>query len=550
MRKSPEVLGLVALATCLTGCPKPPTPSASNTPTTPSSGIQFVDKHEQAGIDFTYTIRGERPLTIRQAMPGGCAFLDYNHDGNLDILCISYQVALFEGDGKGQFHNVTKEAGLTLPDGWWMGVAVGDYDNDGFDDLYISKYRGGQLFHNEAGKGFKDVTAAMGLKPQEWGSACAFGDIDNDGFLELFIGNYVQFDEKAIQLCPVKNIKTSCSPTVYNPYFGRLFHNAKGKHFDDISESRMPKNLSGKVLGAMFADFDDSGHQSLFLANDETPADFLQNLGKSFKNIAEPAGVAFQDDGKPYGGMGGDWGDYDNDGKLDLFVGTFALENKMVFTNDGGGLFSDKSVALGIAEPAMLSVTFGSKWFDADNDGDLDLMLGNGYIADNIALYEPARTYRQKILFFESEEGTKFANRSATAGEAFTRDIVGRGLATGDYDNDGRVDVFVVDADGKPLLLHNESTSKGHWVSLKLEGKASNRSGYGAKVWIEAEGKKRLRHCHADGSYFSSSDPRIHLGIGKATSAEVTVQWTTGKKEHFTVPADQTTVLKEGAGKP
>ncbi len=550
MLKLRNALALMALP-LLVGCPKAvKSPTAGQA--TAKAGLRFEDHRERAGIDFTYTLPASRPITILQSMPGGCAFLDYNGDGNLDLLCISYQVALFQGDGKGKFTDVTASAGLKLPDGWWMGVAVGDYDNDGFDDIYLSKYGGGQLFRNESGRKFRDVTQETGLKPQTWGSSCAFGDYNNDGNLDLFVGNYVEFNKETIQLCPVKNIKTSCSPTVYNPLFGVLYQNLGFGKFTDVTAKVIPKNVSGKVLGSQFVDFDNSGRPSLFLANDETPADFLHNLKAGFKNIAEPAGVAYQDDGKPFGGMGGDWADFNEDGKLDLFLGTFAMENKMLFVNEGSDLFTDRSAAMGIAQPAMLSVTFGTKWLDADNDGDMDLILANGYVADNIALYEPSRTYRQKTLLFESEKGERFVERGATAGEAFSRPLVGRGLATGDYDNDGRVDVFVVDADGKPLLLHNESEVSGrHWVSLKLEGNgtSSNRNGYGAMVWIEANGKKQMRHCHADGSYFSSSDPRIHLGVGAATSVEVTVRWPSGKKESFAVTTDKTETLKEGTGK-
>jgi enediyne biosynthesis protein E4 len=552
VQKLRRLLGLLAVP-LLAGCPGGVKPSAAP-PSTETPGLRFEDHQEKSGLNFTYSLPGPRPITILQSMPGGCAFLDYDRDGNLDLLCISYSIALFRGDGTGKFTDVTTSAGLQLPDGWWMGVAVGDYDNDGWDDIYLSKYEGGQLFHNESGKKFTDKTKIAGIKSQAWGSSCTFGDYNGDGKLDLFVGNYVEFNKDTIQLCPVKNIKTSCSPTVYNPLFGSLYQNSGAGKFTNVTSKVLPNNVSGKVLGSHFVDFDGSGRQSLYLANDETPADLLHNLKTGFKNIAEPAGVGYQDDGKPFGGMGGDWADFNEDSKIDLFLGTFAMENKMLFVNESDSLFTDRSAALGIAQPAMLSVTFGAKWLDADNDGDLDLMLANGYIADNIALYEPSRTYRQKTLLFESEEGERFTERSATAGEALLRPLVGRGLATGDYDNDGRVDAFVVDSEGKPLLLHNESaTATGrHWVSLKLEGNGttSNRSGYGAMVWIEANGKKRMRHCHADGSYFSSSDPRIHVGVGAATSAVVTVRWPSGKKESFPVPADKTVPLKEGTGKP
>ncbi|MGC4043839.1 MAG: CRTAC1 family protein [Armatimonas sp.] len=535
------------LALLILGCtPK----NSTGTEQKPSEGLHFIDRREEAGVNFTYTLPGPRPITILQSMPGGAAFLDYDNDGNLDLLCISYEVALFKGDGKGKFTDVSTETGLKLPQGWWMGCAVGDYDNDGYDDIYISRYQGGVLLHNEGGKGFRDVTQIAGIAAQPWGSACAFGDYDNDGKLDLFIGNYVEFNEKTMQLCQVKNVKTSCSPTVYNPLFGKLMHNNGNGKFQDATPTIVPKNVSGKVLGAHFIDFDGMGHQSLFLANDETPSDLLHNQGaEPFKNIAEPSGVAFQTDGKPYGGMGGDWGDFNEDGRPDLFMGTFALENKMIYVNEEDELFTDRGLALGIAQPSMLMVTFGAKWLDADNDGDLDLIFCNGYIADNIHLYEPSRAYKQKTMLFENEnDGRKLTDRGASAGEAFSKLLVGRGLATGDYDNDGLVDAFVVDADGKPLLLHNESKSKGNWISLKLEGARSNRSAYGAKVRIEAGGKTRLRHYHADGSYFSSSDPRIHIGIGQEKAVSLTIEWPSNLKERFTAEANKTTLCKEGTG--
>jgi enediyne biosynthesis protein E4 len=309
MRKSHRLLSLLTVL-LLVGCPG----ASKKTVTQPSpeirSGLRFDDHLATSGIDFTYSLNGIHPITILQSMPGGCAFLDYNGDGNLDVLCISHQIALFQGDGTGKFIDVTESAGLKLPQGWWMGVAVGDYDNDGWDDLYLSKYGGGQLFHNESGKKFADVTVNAGIKPQTWGSSCTFGDYDNDGKLDLFVGNYVEFNKETIQLCPVKDVKTSCSPTVYNPLFGVMYQNSGTGKFTDVTSKVIPKNVSGKVLGTQFIDFDNSGRQSLFLANDETPADLLKNLKTGFKNIAEPAGVAYQDDGKPFGGMGGDWADF------------------------------------------------------------------------------------------------------------------------------------------------------------------------------------------------------------------------------------------------
>lgn len=495
-----------------------------------AAAARFTDVATKAGIDFRYAIAGKRPINILQAMGGGCAFLDVNGDGSLDILLISQRVALYQGDGKGGFTDVTEAAGLaSLPAGWWMGCAVGDYDNDGFDDLYLSAYRGGVLLHNEGGKAFRDVTKQAGIAPQPWGTACTFGDYDNDGRLDLYIGNYVKFGPDSVQLCKVKDFLTSCSPTVYEAEKGALYRNLGKGRFQDVTRETGADDVTGKALGAVFFDADGTGRQSLMLPNDEVPSDLLWNTdGSHFKNIGEIAGVAYTESGKPYGGMGVDRGDVDGDGRLDIAIGTFTLENRLVLINQGSRLFVDQSEPLGVAGPAMSYLTFGTKFLDFDNDGDLDIMFANGYIADNVAKYEPARAYREPTLLLRNEDGKQFTDLSKQAGPDLQREIVGRGLATGDYDNDGRVDVIIADGEGPPLLLHNETSSPGNYLSLRLIGTKSNRNGYGATVTIEAGGKRQTRACHADGSYLSSSDSRVHVGIGSAESARITVRWPAG----------------------
>jgi hypothetical protein len=424
-----------------------------------------------------------------------------------------------------------------------MGCAVGDYDNDGFDDIYLSAYRGGALVHNEGGRSFRDVTREAGIAPQPWGSACSFGDYNNDGRLDLYIGNYVKFGPDAVQLCKVKDFVTSCSPTVYDGEKGALYENLGGGHFRDVTKETGGGDVSGKVLGVLFMDTDGSGRQSLVLANDEVASDLLLNTGKDtggkrFKNTGEVSGVAYTESGKPFGGMGVDQGDIDGDGKADIAIGTFTLENKLMLINQGGNLFEDKSEPFGIARAGSAYLSFGTRLFDIDNDGYLDLMLVNGYIADNVEKYEPHRTYREPTLLFRNEGGKRFTDLSRSAGPDLLRPIVGRGLAVGDYDNDGRLDALAVDGEGPPLLLHNETPKVGNYLSLRLiGGKGSNRNAYGAWVEVRAGGRRQVFVCHADGSYFASCDPRVHVGLGNATSATITIRWPSGTEQ--TVKAEQ-----------
>ncbi|MDX1931759.1 MAG: CRTAC1 family protein [Capsulimonadales bacterium] len=533
------------------GCPAPISsvggmPSAAPPPPVPEAA-RFTDVAAEAGLQFRHEIPGSRPINILQGMGGGAAFLDYDGDGNSDILLISQRVALFRGDGKGKFSDVTTTVLPALAPGWWMGCAVGDYDNDGFDDLYLSAYRGGRLLHNEKGARFADVTRSAGIPAQPWGSACTFGDVDNDGRLDLFVGNYVDFGPKTVQLCNVKDFKTSCSPTVYKAHRGVLFRNLGGGRFADISRTMKMEASTGKVLGAIFLDTDGQGRQSLMLPNDEVPSDLMYNTGKDFRNIGELSGVGFTENGKPYGGMGVDRGDIDGDGRPDIVIGTFTLENKLVLMNEGSNLFTDRSDSYGVASVGRLFLTFGTKLFDFDNDSDLDLMMVNGYIADNVEQYEPTRTYREPTLLFRNEDGQRFEDISKRSGKALTRPIVGRALAISDYDNDGRQDALVVDGEGSPLLLHNETPNVGNYLSLKLTGKSKTRNAYGARVIADIAGKKRTYWCYADGSYLASNDPRVHIGLGSATSVRITIVWPGGRTESFvTDEINRTLSVTEG----
>jgi hypothetical protein len=509
------------------------TTSKANQPEdTSAGGNAFRDVTKEAGISYTWTAPGKRPLNILQTIGNGCAFLDYDNDGNLDILLVGPKMALYKGDGTGKFTDVSQETGMSALQGYFLGCAVGDYNNDGFVDIYLTAYRGGALLQNQSGKAFTDVSKSAGIPPQQWGTSASFADINGDGYLDLFVGNYVIFGpDTDPQLCDNQGVKTSCGPRFYKPEQSAFFMGSATGKFTDVTKQWKAHMVEGKALGIAVADYDGSGKQHIAIANDEMPGDLLQNKGQGFENVGKMSGTAYDDAGNVHGGMGIDWGDYDNDGKTDLVVGTFQNEPKNIYHNDGEGLFTDRSAMLGMA-PATPWVTFGIKWLDYDNDGFLDVLLANGHVQDNIAEIEKTNTYRQMPQLFRNEAGERFTEVTTTAiDESGRRPIVGRGLAIGDYDNDGKMDALLVDSEGSPVLLHNETPNTGNWLSVKLVGSKSNKDGIGARVEVMAGGKTYLRHCTTDGSYMSASDKRVHIGLGSVSLCEmVTVHWSSGKK--------------------
>ncbi|HEX5322628.1 MAG TPA: CRTAC1 family protein [Capsulimonadaceae bacterium] len=525
-------------------------PSTAAPSRNPPTAVRFVDAASKAGLNYQWVFVGKRPGTILQTIGNGCAFLDYNNDGNLDILLVGDKLALYKGDGHGHFTDVTQQTGLDKLQGNFLGCAVGDYDNDGYDDIYLTAYRGGALLHNEGGKHFQDVTKQAGIAPQPWGTSAAFGDIDGTGRLSLYIGNYVDFGPKTEpQLCATAHSSTACGPIMYKPVRGVLYQNLGGGRFKDVTDAWNAGKTSGKVLGVAISDFDGSGRQSILLANDEVAGNLLKNNGGRFTEIGETSGTAFDAIGGQHGGMGVDWGDYDNDGRLDLAVMTYQHENKCVYHNDGRDLFSERSISLGIAANTAPNVAFGVKWLDADNDGWLDLLIANGHVEDNADAIDPTASYRQPTQFFYNERGQHFTNASAALIGPADRSIVGRGLAIGDYDNDGRIDALVVDSEGRPLLLHNETPQLGHWLEINLVGTSDNRDGVGSLITVEAGGQTQLRQCTTGGSYMSGSTKRVHIGLGAASKVEsIAVHWPSGHIDRYAnINANQIITLREGS---
>jgi enediyne biosynthesis protein E4 len=556
-RPRPRREGPLLAAALLAGCRPaagPPLSAASAAPP-PDPPPAFVDAASASGLRYRWRIHGPQPYDILRTIGNGCAFLDYDRDGALDILLVGTPPALYRGDGHGRFIDVSVEAGLSKLEGRFLGCAAGDCDGDGFPDLYLSAYRGGALLRNLEGRRFLDVTAGSGLKPQSWGTACTFVDVDGDGRLDLYVGNYVRFGpETQPQLCSALGALTACGPAVYSAERGALYRSTGAWQFEDVTRAWGLDRLSGKTLGAAAGPIGREHRPALALANDQVPGDLLLLDGATSRNRGVALGTAYAADGRVYGGMGADWGDYDNDGLLDLVVATFQNQAKPVFRQSAGGFRAEDADRVGMRS-AVPYVSFGAQWLDYDNDGWLDLMFTNGHVQDNIAevdvLSGPrgGAMYRQSMLLYRNLGSRRLEDRSSSLGGGADGAIVGRGLASGDYDNDGRIDALAVDSEGAPLLLHNVTPPTGAWLQVELEGRRGNRSGYGALVIVEVAGRRLTRHCHADGSYLSSSDPRVHFGLGSARRIDrLQVYWPGGKVDTLReVPVNRVMRVREGS---
>jgi hypothetical protein len=520
--------------------------SSIRNPQSPSPA--FVNVAAAMGIDYVTNRAKERPRDILAANGSGCAFLDYDGDGNLDILLVGEpRCALYRNEG-GRFADVTAAAGLGAT-GHWIGVGVGDWDNDGRPDLCLAGFHCGALYHNEGGR-FRDVTARSGIIFPQWGQGAAFGDVDGDGWLDLYLSAYARFEPDSPRLCPHGGIPAVCGPELYAPERGRLFQGLGGGRFREATASAGMGSAHGRSWGAMFQDYDDDGRQDLYVANDMLEGDLFHNesgagsRGIRFRNVGLASGTAYGARGQRLGEMAVDWADYDNDGRPDLLVTAFTHQPAALFHNDGNGSFSEQSDACGVGAPTYPYVGFGAKFLDFDNDGWRDLLIANGHIEDNAEQLAQGERYRQPVQLLQNSGG-RFLDRSQDL-LASVPAIVARGAAFGDFDNDGRTDALVMDLEGPPLLLRNQAPG-GAWLGLKLAGRQSNRDGIGARVIVTAGGRQQRLECQTSGSVLSANDPRLLFGLGAAEHADrVDIRWPSGRRtELANVPARQYVTVRE-----
>jgi hypothetical protein len=494
----------------------------------------------------------------------GCAFLDYDNDGWMDIYLVNsgkadfytpprpLRNALYRNNRDGTFTDVTEKAGVG-GGGYGMGVAIGDYNADGLPDLYVTQFGRNILYRNNGDGTFTDVTDKAGVAAAGWSSSAVWFDYDNDGKLDLFVCQFAEFDAALGCGTDKDGVHHYCIPRIFKPRPSWLFHNNGDGTFTDVSkESGIAAHL-GKAWGVVAADVNGDGWMDLFVSND-TVANFLftNRGGGKFEETGFAAGVAYSDDGRARSGMGVDAADFNDDGWIDLFVANIDEEIFSLYQNNRDGTFDDMAMPLGIGMSTRWMSGWGLKFFDYDNDGNLDLILANGFPDDLVDEISSKVTYREPLLLFH-REGKMFRDVSAQSGPVFAKNLAARGLAIGDFNNDGAVDVLISVNDGAPLLLKNTATSGNHWLGLSLAGRKSNPDAIGARVVYQAGDLKRSRTKVGGGSFLSSHDPRMVLGIGQRTKIDwLEVHWPQpgGTVERFTdLPVDRYISLVEGTGR-
>jgi hypothetical protein len=528
----------------------------------------------RSGITWVHTAGKSSMKHLPETSGAGCAFLDYDNDGWMDIYLVNsgkadfytpakpLRNALYRNNRDGTFTDVTEKAGVA-GGGYGMGVAVGDYDGDGFPDLYVTQFGRNILYRNNGDGSFTDVTDKAGVACAGWSSSAVWFDYDNDGKLDLFVCQFAEFDASLGCGTDKDGVRHYCIPRIFKPRPSWLFHNNGDGTFTDVSrESGIAEHL-GKAWGVVAADFNGDGLMDLFVAND-TVANFLfMNRGRDsggvvkFEETGFTAGVAYSEDGRARSGMGVDAADFNNDGAMDLFVANIDEEIFSLYSNNGvsknaGVTFDDLAMPMGIGMATRWMSGWGLKFFDYDNDGDLDLILANGFPDDLVDEISSKVTYREPLLLFH-REGKTFRDVSAQGGPAFAKNYAARGLAIGDFNNDGAVDVLISVNDGAPVLLKNTATAGRHWLGVHLIGKKSNPDAIGARIVYQAGDLKRSRTKVGGGSFLSSHDPRLVLGIGERTRIDwIEVHWPLpggGVERISDLPIDRYVRIVEGRGR-
>jgi hypothetical protein len=530
----------------------------------------FVDWSAAAGLAFTHINGGTGRYYIVEEMGAGVALFDYDNDGDLDVFLVQGgsltggagpASRLFRNDltrdasGKPRLHftDVTEKAGVGLH-GYGMGAAVGDYDNDGALDLFVTTFGPDTLYHNNGDGTFTDVTATAGVSDDLWSTSATFFDYDRDGDLDLFVANYLDFTLAANKACTDSlGAPDYCGPRVYQPVPDKLYRNEGNGRFTNVSDASGVTKAYGAGLGVVAGDYNNDGWLDLYVANDARPNQlWINRHDGTFVDEGMLSGSAVNAEGNPEGSMGIASDDYDNDGDEDLFISNIRGETFVLYRNDGHAVFEDVRAAAGIAAVTGGMTGFGTGWFDYDNDGWLDLFVANGAVNTIASQRGHPRPLKLKNQLFHNDGNGHFRDTSGVAGPPFALPEVGRGAAFGDIDNDGDVDVVVTNNGGPVQLLLNQSVSSQHWVQVALDaGSGGNRRGYGARVSVQRAGlPTQWRRVHADGSYLSASDERVHFGIGRSTTVEaVAVQWPDGTQERWTgIAVDKQTNLRRGTG--
>jgi hypothetical protein len=530
---------------------------------------KFVDITEASGVHFRHMASHTSRKYLPETMGAGVALFDYDNDGRLDIFLVNgaplgdptakgtipqktgpqYWNRLYHQKADGTFEDVTEKAGLQGV-GYGMGVAVGDYDNDGFEDLYVTAYGGNKLYHNNGDGTFTDVTEKSGTGGGGWSTSAAWVDLDQDGLLDLVVLRYVEWDFDEIWCGEHKEgMRAYCHPDYFKPIAPLVYHNDGNGHFTEVA-AKIGMGKPGKGLGVALGDYDRDGRTDIFIANDSMVEFLYRNKGNgTFEDTGLFAQVAVDGDGRTYAGMGVDFADYNNDGLPDLVITDLANQRYALYKNEGDGSFSYASYATGIGRMTIGHSGWGVRFLDYDNDGWKDLLIMQGHDLDTIENSSPSLHYREPMLLARNT-GKEFVDVSSDSGTVFQQAWVGRGLAIGDLDNDGRVDAVVTTNGGPAYVLHNETATTHHWLILRLVGHRSNRDAIGAEVKILTKQGMQMATVSTAGSYLSSSDKRVHFGLGgEKTVQSIEIRWPSGIVQTIgNVAGDQILQIDEAVG--
>ena len=524
-------------------------------------GFRFESAAESAGLDFIHENGATSEKYLPETMGGGVLLFDYDGDGWTDILfvdsgrlgdsdpAVEGEHRLYRNKGDGTFSDATGPSGIRAS-GYGMGACAADYDNDGRVDLYVTSFSANTLYRNTGQGRFADVTDAAGVAGESWSSSCAFADIDNDGDVDLYAASYLDFSIRNNKYCgdPVADVRIYCDPNVYEGVSDVLYRNNGDGTFDDISRESGIHTAEGKGLGVVFADYDLDGWVDIYVANDLVPNFLFHNTGNGvFEEVGLLAGVAVGGDGRPMSGMGTDMGDINGDELPDAFVTNMDRETHNLYLNLGGGLFTETTFQSGVGAATLPYVGWGTAFADFDNDTDMDLAIANGAVLDNIDYFRDS-TYAQQNLLLANDGNGDFEDVTDRAGSGFSIRKVSRGLAVGDLDNDGDLDIVIGNNGQAPELLRNDSPDGNNSLIIRVLGAASNRDGIGARLSLRVGDRTLARQVKAGSSYLGQNDLRIHFGLGEAGTADrLEIAWPSGRIDVLEdLGANQILDIREG----
>ena len=565
MRHTLPVLALWFLGSCACRQETSPVSDSPPSPSPSGTGALFEEVGERSGVLFHHFTGATREKYMPETLGSGVCAFDYDGDGRTDLYFVNGAPLgknsaadrpvnrLFRNRGDGSFEDVTVRSGTGDP-GYGIGCAVGDVDGDGWDDLYVANFGPNVLYRNRGDGTFEDITAISGTGDPSFSTGATFVDVDSDGDLDLYVVNYMNYRLEDNKYCgEVKpGYRAYCGPEIYPGAPDRLYRNDGHGRFTDISTEAGIANPDGRGLGVVALDYDLDGDLDLYVANDGMANYLYRNDGRGhFTDVGLLSGAALGDEGRAYSGMGVDTGDYDGDGRGDLFVANLSFQPSALYRNNGDGTFSERSYAAGIAGATQLMTGYGAGFFDFDNDSWLDLFEANGHMMDNVGLYYDNVSYPEPGQIFRNRGDGSFEEVTATVAPDVARPCVGRGSAFLDLDNDGNMDLAVLVAGGKARLFRNRGVAGRHWLRVLLAGTRSNRDGFGAKLTLLLGGRKLFREAKAASGYASQSERVIHFGLGSSDRVEaLEVRWPSGQVDRIHSPGiDRLVRVVEGSGK-